>query len=51
VVPGPGSYSLNRTIGYNAKKFTFGPRTLFNDVEHLEKKKAVPGPGHYPNVL
>lgn len=50
-VPGPGSYSLNRTIGTNARKFTIGPKILSNDPEHMEKKKNIPGPGYYKNIL
>lgn len=50
-VPGPGSYENLKVIAKDARKFTFGPRTLFNDPSHIEKKKGVPGPGYYPNIL
>lgn len=30
-VPGPGNYDNSIAIGSDKKKFTFGPRTLFND--------------------
>jgi hypothetical protein len=44
-VPGPGSYNSLKTIGHDRKKFTFAPKTLFNDPVHIELKKGVPGPG------
>lgn len=50
-VPGPGSYENIKVIAKDAKKFSFGPRTIFNDISHMEKKKNVPGPGYYPNIL
>jgi hypothetical protein len=40
-----------KNIGNDRHKFTFGPRTLFNDPAHIEKKKGVPGPGHYQDKL
>jgi hypothetical protein len=47
-VPGPGSYDVRKEFAINDKnKFTFGPRTLFNDPAHIERKKGVPGPGFY----
>lgn len=50
-VPGPGMYNSMKTIGEDKQKFTFGPRTAFNDVSVMEKKKGVPGPGYYPDKL
>jgi hypothetical protein len=50
-VPGPGSYENIRVIARDAKKITFGPKSLFNDVTHMERKKNTPGPGSYPNIL
>lgn len=50
-VPGPGQYEGQRSIGSDKKKFTFGPKTLYNDIEQIEKKKGVPGPGYYEDKL
>lgn len=50
-VPGPGTYDSIRPIGIDKQKFSFGPRTLFNDPAHIEKKKGVPGPGQYEDKL
>lgn len=50
-VPGPGTYSFTKAVGYDKKKFSFGPRILFNDPSHIERKKNVPGPGFYPDLL
>ena len=50
-VPGPGQYNSLKTIGEDRLKYSMGPRTLFNDVTTMETKKAVPGPGYYPETL
>ena len=50
-VPGPGSYTLDKDFGYDKRKFTFGPRTLFNDPEYIAKKNGIPGPGFYLDKL
>ncbi len=50
-VPGPGTYDSTKAIGDGKKKFSFGPRTLFNDPAHIERKKGVPGPGQYEDKL
>ena len=44
-VPGPGTYESIRSSTSDKKKFTFGPRFLFNDITHNELKKGIPGPG------
>ena len=50
-VPGPGTYEVRKDAGQDKRKFSFGPRTLFNDPVHIELKKNVPGPGYYPDKL
>lgn len=50
-VPGPGTYDFLKDIGHDRRKFTLGPRTMFNDPAHIEKKKGVPGPGFYEDKL
>ena len=50
-MPGPGTYENLKVICREARKFTFGPKTIFNDPSDIEKKKNVPGPGYYPNKL
>jgi hypothetical protein len=50
-VPGPGNYEIQKEFAFDKRKFTFGPRTLFNDPAHIALKKGVPGPGFYPNKL
>lgn len=50
-MPGPGNYNSLNLLGEDRKKFTFGPKTIFNDVSIMEMKKGVPGPGYYPDKL
>ena len=50
-VPGPGTYDSLKALGATLKNFTIGPRTIFNDIEHIEKNKGIPGPGHYEDIL
>ena len=51
VVPGPGSYYFVRDIGHDRRKFSLQSRLKTGDPTELEKRKAVPGPGYYPNKL
>lgn len=51
IVPGPGQYDSQKPIGQEKKKFTFGPKTLYQDIVTMEKKKNVPGPGSYVDKL
>lgn len=44
-VPGPGSYENMRVISKDARKYSLGSRLAYNDIDRIEKKKAVPGPG------
>ena len=51
VVPGPGTYNNFLTIGTDSKKFSFYERLYNNDVQSIERKKGVPGPGTYEEKL
>ena len=51
IVPGPGQYDSLKVIGHDKRKFSFGPKTLYNDIVSMERKKNVPGPGYYEDTL
>ena len=51
IVPGPGSYYYVKDIGHDRRKFSLKSRLKTGDPSELEKRKAVPGPGYYPNRL
>lgn len=46
-VPGPGSYENIKVISKDARKFSLRSKLSYNDVDRIERKKAVPGPGTY----
>jgi hypothetical protein len=50
-VPGPGSYQSLKPIGFNARKASLHPKLNRDDPEKIEKRKGVPGPGYYQDVL
>ena len=51
-VPGPGTYDeVLKPLGKNARQFTIGPKYTYLDIEHMERKKGVPGPGYYEDKL
>lgn len=51
IVPGPGSYNSLKKLGKDKKQFSFGTKLNYNDVERIERKKNIPGPGFYEDRL
>jgi hypothetical protein len=50
-VPGPGMYENKKTVGKDAKSFSIKAKLNIGDPGLDAKKKNVPGPGYYQNIL
>jgi len=50
-LPGPGAYDPLKPLGANALKFKLKSRLMYGDPAAIAKKKNIPPPGHYNNIL